>query len=199
MPITRRCHLHGGRAGRPRGTPEHPASRAARLAGRQRWVERMRLAKAQGLIAKIPGGRKPGVRIGVCDRVRSLDPSQARRERIAQKEIEMALKEFSAIPDKPKEEMSGSELFNRKLHIALLHDLEILERPIDWDNIEMLKLKTTVALAAQSAAVRLRVAELSPRADDGVVNRLMAKVAAIRRGEKVIEIEPDAKTVEPTG
>jgi hypothetical protein len=75
MPITRRCHLHGGRAGRPRGIPEHPASRLARPAGRQRWVERMRLAKAQGLIEKFPNGRKPGVRIGVRDRVRSPDPS----------------------------------------------------------------------------------------------------------------------------
>jgi hypothetical protein len=34
------------------------------------------------------------------------------------------------------------------------------------------------------------VAELAPRADDSVVNRLMQRVAAIRRGEKVIEIEP---------
>jgi hypothetical protein len=53
----------------------------------------------------------------------------------------------------------------------------------------MLKLKTTIALAAQTAAVRLRVAELGPRSDDSVVERLMRRVAAIRRGE-VIEIDP---------
>jgi hypothetical protein len=54
----------------------------------------------------------------------------------------------------------------------------------------MLKLKTTIALTAQAQAVRLRVAELVPRSDDSVVSRLMDRVAAIRRGEKVIEIEP---------
>jgi hypothetical protein len=111
MPITRRCHLHGGRAGRPRGTPEHPASRAARLEGRRRWVERMRLAKAQGLLEKFPNGRKPRMRIGLRDRVRSPNPSQARRQRMAEKETEMALKELPAIPDKPVAEMTDAEVF----------------------------------------------------------------------------------------
>ena len=47
------------------------------------------------------------------------------------------------------------------------------------------------ALATQTAAIRVKVAELAPRADgDAVVSRLMAKVAALRRGESVIEIEP---------
>jgi hypothetical protein len=54
----------------------------------------------------------------------------------------------------------------------------------------MLKLKTTIALSAQAQAVRLRVAELGPRSDDSVVERLMRRVAAIRRGERVIEIDP---------
>jgi len=38
--------------------------------------------------------------------------------------------------------------------------------------------------------VRIKVAELAPRSDDGVVERLMRRVAAIRRGERVIEIDP---------
>jgi hypothetical protein len=38
--------------------------------------------------------------------------------------------------------------------------------------------------------VRLRVAELAPRGDDSVVERLMQRVAAIRRGETVIENDP---------
>src|SRR5262245_32247723 len=53
MPDSVRCRLHGGRAGRPRGTPQHPNTRAAAIEGRRRWVERMRLAKAQGLIEKM--------------------------------------------------------------------------------------------------------------------------------------------------
>ena len=185
-----RCYRHGGRAGRPVGTPEHPNSKVARLEGRRKWIARKQLEKAAGLIQKFPSGRKPGMRIGGNERIRSPDPNEARQQRKAEKETKLALKQLPAVPDKPKAEMSDSELFSRKLRIALLHDLEILERPIDWDDIEMLKLKTTIALAAQTAAVRLRVAELGPRSDDSVVERLMRRVQAIRRGERVIEIDP---------
>jgi hypothetical protein len=54
-----RCAQHGGLAGRPPGAPMHPNTAAALQAGRARWVERMRLAKQQGLIAKFPNGRRP--------------------------------------------------------------------------------------------------------------------------------------------
>jgi hypothetical protein len=37
-------------------------------------------------------------------------------------------------------------------------------------------------------------AELS---DESAIGRILAKVAAIRRGEKVINLDPDAKTVDP--
>ena len=87
-PGSARCHLHGAAGGRPRGRPEHPNSLATRLEGRRQWIERQRLAKAQGLIDKIPGGRKPGLR----GRVRSPDPREARLERAAEKAIDMALK-----------------------------------------------------------------------------------------------------------
>jgi hypothetical protein len=114
-----------------------------------------------------------------------------------EKATEMALKDLPAA-QKPDAELSKDEAFSEELREALLHNLAILRRPIDWDNIEILKLKTTVALSVQSQAVRLRVAELSPRSDDGVVSRLMERVARLRRDETVIEM-PDAKTVEPGG
>src|SRR5215471_1172341 len=53
-----RCRLHGAGGGRPRGLPEHTNSRSARLEGRRLWVEKMRAAKAAGLIEKFPGGRR---------------------------------------------------------------------------------------------------------------------------------------------
>jgi len=67
-----------------------------------------------------------------------------------------------------------------------------LAQPIDLSdpNPEMLKTKREVALATQTAAVRIKVAELAPRSDDSVVERLMQRVAALRRGERVIEIDP---------
>jgi len=57
------------------------------MAGRRRYLERMKAAKAAGLIAKIPGGRKPGVR----GRIRSPDPRSARLERMAERTIDELL------------------------------------------------------------------------------------------------------------
>ena len=51
-------------------------------------------------------------------------------------------------------------------------------------------MKKEIALSTQAAAIRVKVAELAPRADDSVVERLMRRVAALRRGERVIEIAP---------
>jgi len=53
-----RCRWHGARGGRPNGIPEHPHSRAARLEGRRRWVDRMREAKARGEITRFPNGAR---------------------------------------------------------------------------------------------------------------------------------------------
>ena len=59
-------------------------------------------------------------------------------------------------------------------------------------------MKRDIALATQAQVIRVKVAELRPPGDDsGVLARMMRKIAAIRRGEPVIEIEADAKTVEP--
>ena len=158
------------------------------MEGRRRWLAKMRLAKAQGLIDKIPGGRKPGVR----GRVRSADPLAARLERAAEKAIEMALKVLPIPLDKSPEQMTDAELFAGNFRESLLFNRAVLRQPIDLSapDPEMLKTKREVSLATQTAAVRIKVAELAPRTDDSVVDRLMAKVAAIRRGEKVIENDP---------
>jgi len=183
-----RCYWHGARGGRPVGHPMHENTLAAMKAGRRRWVERTRLAKAQGLIEKFPNGRKPGLRLR--DRVRSPDPSEARRQRMAERAIEMALKELPAIPDKPEAEMTDAEVFTSNFRKSLSFAHEVLSLPVDWSDERMLDRKERIALATQTAAVRIKVAELAPRADDSVVSRLMARVAAIRKGEKVIEIDP---------
>jgi hypothetical protein len=150
----------------------------------------MRLAKAQGLIEKFPNGRKPGVRVGVSERVRSPAPSEARRQRMAERAIEMALKELPAIPDKPVAEMTDAEAFASNFRKSLNFNHEVLSQPVNWSDEKMLDRKERIALATQTAAVRIKVAELRPPGDDSVVERLMRRVAAIRRGEKVIEIEP---------
>jgi hypothetical protein len=55
-----RCRMHGG-ASTGAKTPEGKARGvAARVAGRAKWVERMRRAKAAGLVDRFPGGRHRG-------------------------------------------------------------------------------------------------------------------------------------------
>jgi len=124
--------------------------------------------------------------------VRSADPRAARLERAAEKAIEMALKVLPIPLDKSPEQMTDAELFAGNFRESLLFNRAVLRQPIDLSapDPEMLKTKREVSLATQTAAVRIKVAELAPRTDDSVVDRLMAKVAAIRRGEKVIENDP---------
>ena len=42
----------------------------------------------------------------------------------------------------------------------------------------------------RARSIRIKVAELRPPGDENVVERLMQRVAALRRGERVIDIEP---------
>ena len=127
----------------------------------------------------------------MTDRVRSPNPPEARRQRMAERAIEMALKDLPSPLGKPPEEASPAELFAENFRESLLFNREVLKRPINWDDEKLMDRKERVAQSTQIAAVRIKVAELAPRADDSVVERLMRRgVAAIRRGEKVIEIEP---------
>ena len=60
VPGRTRCRLHGGLSTGAK-TPEGKARvLAALIEGRQRWLEEMRAKKDAGLIARFPGGRKPG-------------------------------------------------------------------------------------------------------------------------------------------
>jgi len=102
--------------------------------------------------------------------------------------VEAMDKMLPEVPDKPLEEQSDAQLFAGNFRRSLLFSRRVLDRPDDWDDVEFMKTKREVALAVQGQAVRLRVAELAPRSDD--VNRLIERVAKLRRGEPVIEIEP---------
>jgi len=130
---------------------------------------------------------------------RSKDRIIARGQRIVDMVVKAMDKMLPEVPDKPLEQQSDAELFAGNFRRSLLFSRRVLDRPDDWDNVEFMKTKREVALAVQGQAVRLRVAELAPPADDSVVNRLMQRVAALRSGARVIDLEPDAKTVEPTG
>ena len=151
-------------------------------------MQRQKAAKAAGLIKKIPGGRRAK---GLPPR--SKDRIIARGQRLIEQaiaEMVKAKKNLPAAPERPWEEKTVGEKFSTNFEDALDFSHEVLNRNTNWEDIELLKLKKEIALAAQSQAIRIRVAELSPRSDDSVVNRLMQRVAAIRRGERVLEIDP---------
>ena len=139
--------------------------------------------KAAGRIERVWGGARPLL-------PRSKDPIIRRGQRTVDMVVEAMDKMLPEVPDKPLEEQSDAELFAGNFRRSLLFSRRVLDRPDDWDNVEFMKTKREVALAVQGQAVRLRVAELRPPGDDSVVSRMMQKIAAIRRGEKVIEIDP---------
>lgn len=55
-----RCRWHGGLSTGPRTREGKARAVAAMVEGRKRWVERMRALKADGKIARFPGGRRAG-------------------------------------------------------------------------------------------------------------------------------------------
>jgi hypothetical protein len=108
---------------------------AAMVVGRRRWLERMRQAKALGLIDKIPTGRRRA-------KVRAAPNKAIARAR------GIALHEFEARPQhgpaKPPEQMSLPELMEDALRAALRALLAILDQPAG-DNLESQQLQMKVA------------------------------------------------------
>src|ERR1700730_3659740 len=94
-----RCRFHGGLSTgacvlRARGV-------TAAVEGRRRWLDRMRRAKAIGLIGKIPGGRIPGRRTG--------EPIEISRARTM---IRDEIKGLPALADRPLAELEPAELLD---------------------------------------------------------------------------------------
>jgi hypothetical protein len=112
------------------------------------------------------------------------------RQRLIEQAIAEMEKTLPAVLDKPLEQQSEAELFAGNFRRSLLFSRDVLDRPDDWGDMEFMKMKRDIATSVQSAAIRIKVAELRPPGDDSVVERLMRRVAAIRRGERVIEIHP---------
>ena len=153
-------------------------------------MQRQKAAKAAGLIKKIPGGRRAR---GLPPR--SKDRIIARGQRLIDQAIAEMEKTLPAVLDKPLEQQSEAELFAGNFRRSLLFSRDVLDRPDDWGDMEFMKMKRDIATSVQSAAIRIKVAELRPPGDDSVVERLMRRVAALRRGEKVVEIEPNDATI----
>ena len=151
-----RCRWHGARGGRPKGIPEHPHSRAARLEGRRRWVERMRGAKARGEIERFPNGA----------RARDLPPlSKDRTIRRAQRLLEkakvMADQEIATVPERPWSELTKAEKLGDVTNVALDIAREILALGVDPSDPKILQIVKDTALSVISNQIRVDTAVLA--------------------------------------
>ena len=157
-----RCQLHGGRAGRPPGTPMHDNTRAAIAEGRRRWVERMREAKERGEINRFPNGR----------RAKGLPPlSKDPKIRKAQRFVEKAMAKLVPSDGRPWTEMSKAEKLGRATERALDCVRDILELGIDPSDAKTLAIVKDTALNIISQQIRLdALKELHARGDAAADN-----------------------------
>jgi hypothetical protein len=193
LPYSTRCRIHGGAGGRPRGTPEHAHSKAARLAGRARWVERTKAAKARGEIARFPGGR----------RARGLpplprNPKVRKAARIIEKE--MAARRKKAVAAAGPAEVPWRELPKGvKLGDATDESLNfiygLLLREVDpVEDPKLYALKVTVALNTISNQIRLDAAALQAQvALSNIPDALLSErlEAAFSRLDEIILVDED--------
>lgn len=107
---------------------------AAMAAGRWRWLDAMKRAKTQGLIDKIPTGRRrPGVR-------KAPSKEAARARHIASRLIE-ALPEPTKLPD----EMDLPELTTEVFRLSLLSLRSLVDQPLS-DDVRLARLQMKAAL-----------------------------------------------------
>jgi hypothetical protein len=134
------------------------------VAGRRRWVERMRLLKARGLIAKFPSGRKPR-----GAKRRSSNRTIARAQR-AIEEIMMAKTTMPApLAEQPAPAPWAKKPKGERLSDVVDMGLEqvrrVLEKELDPNDcspagVKLLSIVTNAALTVLSLQLRLDEAAL---------------------------------------
>jgi hypothetical protein len=127
----------------------HENTRLARAAGYQRWVARIREAKARGEIERFPGGR----------RKRGLPPlSKDRRIRRAQRIIEAKMAKAVVAP---VSDASAAELLSSATHVSLVRVQELLNREIDpAQDYRLYALQISTALSTIASQIRIESAAL---------------------------------------
>jgi hypothetical protein len=148
---------------------------AAMVAGRRRWVERMRELKKAGVIEKIPGGRKPKT------------PSPRKSDKVIERARAVVASEGARLPALAKSEARN---WAKKTHAEKLGTLtgqaldktrEILELPCDPDNLKLLSIQKDAALSIIAAQVKVDETQLRARNEEKH-NRARAEI--LRRLEQ---------------
>ena len=157
------------------GIPLRADRNAALQAGRARWVERMREAKARGEIARFPNGRRRGVPNGAL----RADKHIRRAQLVIEGLRDMARKSVPALPADvlPTQPPSAAERQADNLDRALDVVGQILALPVDPENVKLLAQQKDAALMTISQSIRI---------DE---TRLRAQTLDIGDYEQMFEVE----------
>jgi len=148
-----RCALHGGASTSARTADGKERQVEALQAGRTRWVERMREAKARGELERFPGGR----------RKRDLPPlAKDPIIRRAQRFIEamMSGRELTEGEARPWPTLSKAEKLGAVTDVALDIAREILALGVDPRDTKILQIVKDTALSVISNQIRVDTAVL---------------------------------------
>jgi hypothetical protein len=132
----------------------------------------MRLAKERGLIAKLPNGRRPR-----GSSRRSADKTIARAQRLVEEVVMVkstvpaAQGEPPALPvAKPWAAMTKGERLSHNVDLSLEFTRQLLEAPVDFDNLKLLGHQKDAALTLISQQIRIESERLrAPPARGGSV------------------------------
>jgi hypothetical protein len=167
-----RCKFHGGASTGAR-TPEGQARvTAAMVAGRARWVERMRRAIAEGWIEKFPGGRRKGRK----PRAKTGD----RLVNKALRQVDERIEELPPVSDKPFAELTPHEQMIANMKTALARFNEILQIPLTPQDPRMVRNVRDAAQFLVALVMKVDPEALRPQKP----GRMLAILEELRAAQK---------------
>jgi hypothetical protein len=126
------------------------------VAGRARWVERMRDLKAAGVIARFPNGGRSRTLPPL-----SRDPTIRKAQRMIEK---MKAQRDVSVPAKAWAEMSKGEKLSAAADLGLDIAYEIMQRPLDWEDLKQVQIVRDTALSVISNQIRVDAAVINAAA-----------------------------------
>jgi hypothetical protein len=159
-----RCKLHGGKVNPSQARLWRPGMAAMRL-GWKAWIE---ARWALGL--KHPGGRPSRV----YWRLKGNE-----RERLV-RDMKELVEAFPLPSVRPREEWSHSEILMEAARLGGLRVIEILEQPVDRDDVKWANLTATTGLGAMKILANVQEASMRQATDKGW-DEILARIAQERQ------------------
>ena len=211
-----RCKFHGGAATGPR-TPEGKARTVeAMAAGRARWLAQMRELKARGVIAKIPGGRRPSsqprktgdkivdtARTVLAERRAELMAETAADDLLEIGQANLAEEKETALPVPVEWDRMPPTAKLLTLTVKSLDTINsILDRPDEADatpalKLKLLSIKKDAALSVLATQVKVDENQLRARRSGDRLARLLEEIRKASKQESPLSSVTMEGTAEP--